>query len=264
MKKLRPLLLVATFASVAACAGQRYRLDVGAMFARATGDVALQSATNSLDLGSNQNDLDRNLGLGDTEPAPYVRAEVDAGPHRARFHGFAIDADGSGQVNDNGNGTSATDNGFGDIDGGSAVSTSLRFFAIGATYAYGIVAEENFRFGAGLALNYYSLDIGARSAVTRESVFTDVLVPMPYLEIEGMLGPLTAGANFGLMSADLGDASGRYLDTEAYLRWQANDQFDFLVGYRYLVLDGAGSASSRDFDADVDVQGLFVGGGVRF
>lgn len=93
---------------------------------------------------------------------------------------------------------------------------------------------------------------------------TDVLVPMPFAEIEGYLGPMTAGANFAFMSADLGDANGIYIDAEAYLRWQATEQFDVMAGYRYLSMDGFGSASSRDFDAEVAVQGFFLGGGARF
>ena len=34
--------------------------------------------------------------------------------------------------------------------------------------------------------------------------------------------------------------------------------------YRYVVLDAYGRATSRDFDADVDVEGLFFGAGIRF
>ena len=36
------------------------------------------------------------------------------------------------------------------------------------------------------------------------------------------------------------------------------------AGYRYILLDGYGQASSRDFDADIDLQGLYISGGIRF
>ncbi len=254
MKKLRPLLLAAGLAALTACAGQSYRVDVGAMFAKATGDIALQNAAGNLVLADNQNDLDRDLGLAGTETSPYLRFETEYERHRVRLHGFGMEGDGSG--------TLAGD--FGNLAAGTQVTTSLEFFAVGATYAYELLREEHYRIAVGAALNYYSLDVAARSTGGREAVETSVLVPMPYAEVEGFLGPLTAGANAGLMSADLGDASGRYLDIESYLRWQATEQFDLMLGYRYLVLDGYGRASARDFDADIDVQGFFVGGGVRF
>ncbi|MBL8729572.1 MAG: hypothetical protein JNM25_14150 [Planctomycetes bacterium] len=254
MKKLHSLLLAATSLAFTACVGQTYRVDVGAMFAKASGNVTLQNSAGNLQLFQEKNFLDNDLGVGDIEPSPYLRLQADQEQHRLRAHGFGVDATGSG--------TLAGD--YGDLAGGSQVTTSLRFLAAGLTYSYEIARDENYRVGVGAALNWYSLDVSARSSVGRESVQTDVLVPMPYLEVEGFLGPLTAGANLGLMSADLGDANGRYIDLETYVRWQAVEQLDVMVGYRYLVMDPAGRASSRDFDADVEIQGFFVGGGVRF
>jgi hypothetical protein len=254
MKKLQSLLLGTALAALASCAGQTYRVDVGAMFAKASGDLTLQNSLGSLQLFQNKNDLDKDLGVGDIEPSPYLRLQADQEKHRLRAHGFGIDATGSG--------TLAGD--YGNLVGGSQVTTSLRFLAAGLTYSYEIARDEHYRVGVGAAFNWYSLDVAARSTVGRESVETDVLVPMPYLEAEGFLGPLTAGANFAFMSADLGDANGQYIDLETYLRWQASDQLDVMVGYRYLVMDPAGRASDRDFDADVEIQGFFVGGGVRF
>jgi hypothetical protein len=254
MKKLRQLLLTATLATFASCVGQVYHVDVGAMFAKASGNIALQNEAGNLPLFANHNDVDDNFGVGDVEPSPYLRVQMDQEKHRVRLHGFGVDANGSGTLS----------GAYGDLVGGSVVTTALDFFAIGATYSWELLREEHYRLGVGAALNWYSLDLAARSSAGRESVQTNVLVPMPYAEIEGYLGAVTAGANMAFMSADLGDANGIYLDAEAYLRWQATEQFDVMAGYRYLSMDGYGRASSRDFDADVDVQGLFLGGGVRF
>jgi hypothetical protein len=92
-----------------------------------------------------------------------------------------------------------------------------------------------------------------------------VFVPMPFAEAE--IYPtdyLSIGANLGLMSADLGDGNGRYWDAEAMARVQATTEIDFLFGYRYQLMDVSGRATSRDFDADLDLRGWFIGGGVRF
>jgi hypothetical protein len=253
MNKASPLLLL-SLPWFCACAGQTYRVDVGPFFAKATGDIALQNAAGSLSLGQNQNDLDRNFGLSDTEPSPYVRLQMDKDRHRVRLHGFAVDGDGEGVLA----------GAYGNIPAGTPVNTSMEFFAIAGNWGYQLLRGENYRFAAGAQAGYYALDVAARSAAGREEVETDVVVPMPFLELEGLFGSLTIGANVALMSADLGDGSGRYLDAEGYVRWSAAKDFDFFAGYRYVVLDAYGRATSRDFDADVDVEGLFFGAGIRF
>jgi hypothetical protein len=253
MNKLASLFLV-LLPCVLGCRGAAYRADVGPFFATGSGDLALQNSSETLQLGQAQNNLDDSLGLGDTEVAPYIRLQLDKERHRVRLHGFGIDADGSGVLT----------NDYGGIVAGAQVSTSMQLFAIAANYGYEMWRGEHYRVALGGQAGFYSLDVAARSSVGRESVATSVLVPMPFAEVEGLFGDLTVGANCALMSADLGDASGRYLDVEGYARWQITKEFDVLAGYRYLVLDAYGIASDRYFDADIDVRGYFFGAGVRF
>ncbi len=253
MKPQTLLLVLSSFALVA-CEGQRYHVHAGPMFARARGEVALQNAGGSLILGNNQNSIDGDLGVGDEEVSPYLRASTDIDRHRVRADGFWLDAEGNGTLGGD----------YGGLAAGSLVSTTLDFYAVGLSYAYQLVREEHFRFAGGAKVGFYSLDVTARSAVGQEEVVTEVFVPMPYIEAEAFFGPVTLGANAAIMAADLGDADGRYWDLEGYASWRIGDDFDVKAGYRYLLLDGAGRASSRDFDADVDVQGVFVSAGVRF
>jgi hypothetical protein len=252
MKK--SLLLVSLLVPLAACAGTTYRGSAGPIFAVTNGEIALQNAGGTLALGDNQNDVDSELGLGDTQAAPYIRLQSDKERHRVRLHGFGFD--------ENGNGTLAGD--YGGIAAGSQVTTSTEFFAIAANYGYELLRGENYRFAVGGQAGYYKLDIAARSPVGREAVSTDVLVPMPFVELELLLGPVTIGANAAIMGADIRDASGRYWDMEGNVRWQATKQFDLMAGYRYVLLDAYGTATSRDFDADVDVQGVFITAGIKF
>ncbi|HEX6813395.1 MAG TPA: hypothetical protein VF384_17385 [Planctomycetota bacterium] len=263
MKKLKTLLLSCFAFGFAACEGPSYQADVGAMFAVASGEVALQNSAGSLDLGSNQNDLDSNMGLGDTEPAPYVRLQMDTDKHRVRLHGFGLDTEGSGTLAGSAPGTGD----FGDILAGTPVTTAMEFFAINANYGYELWRTQDFRIAGGLQLAFYKLDVAARSAAGREEVQTDALVPMPFIEVEGFRGPFTGGFNAGIMALDVGDGSGRYWDAEVYLKLQGEIDravCDVMVGYRYILLDAYGEASGRDFDADVDVQGVFVSAGIKF
>ena len=255
MKKSQTTLLASALVLLASCAPDTYRVDAGAMFVQYHGSIALQDAGGSLALHEERNSLENQMGLGSAEGSPYLRLQWDHEAHRVRTHGFGIEAEGSGVL--------AGD--YGGIPAGSAVTTSLRFFSVAASYSYALLQEPSYRVGVGGQVGFESLSIAARSAGGRESVDTTVFVPMPFAEAEfSPIECLTIGANVGLMSADLGDGNGRYWDAEAMARLQATEDFDLIFGYRYLLMDVFGTATSRDFDADLDMRGWFFGGGVRF
>lgn len=255
MKLQRLVLSVSPFVLVA-CAGQTYRVDAGPMFVRARGEIALAGTISGNQNGAlaGNNGLDNAMGLGDVEASPYLRVESDIDRHRVRAHGFLLDSEGSGTLG----------RPYGNILAGSQVQTSSEFYAFACNYGYEVLRQENLRLAVGAQIGLYGLDIAARSSGGRESVETSAVVPMPFVEAEWFWHDLTVGANLGVMSADLGDANGRYVDFEAYGNWQLDESWGLRAGYRYLVLDGYGRATSRDFDADVDMQGLFVSAGVRF
>ncbi len=236
-----------------ACAGNTYHVDAGVMFARARGEIALQNAGGTLDLGSNQNSLGT-LGLDETEASPYLKVATVHDRHHFEVNGFKLDSEGSGTLTGD----------FGDIVSGTSVSTSLDFLAIAGVYSYELLRNDNLRLGIGAELAFCQLDVAATSGLGSESVTTDVIVPMPYVEAELFLGDFSVGGNFAAMGADLGDGSGRYFDTAFTGRWQVLPEFDLFAGYRYLLLDAYGNASGRDFDSDIEIQGWFFGGGIRF
>jgi len=253
MKQCQTALLFSLLA-LSACTPDLYRVDVGAMFVQGDGAIALQNGSGSLVLHDNQHDLSDNLGLGDTEAAPYLRFEFERELHRVRAHGFGFGSSGSGTLASN----------FGDIPSGSLVDSSMDFFGISATYAYEVLGDENYRVGVGGMLGYYGLDIEARTGALFESVDTDLLVPMPYAEAEYDFGQVVVGANLGFMGADIRDANGRWVDFEAMIRWEPTGKMELLAGYRMIILDAYGQATQRDFDSDLEFEGFVLGGGVRF
>ncbi len=251
MKATRLLLLC--LPGVAACTGQTYHAGAGVIFANARGDVALQNSSGSLVLHDNQNSL-AGLGVDHTEASPYLRFETMQDKHRWRLHGFALDSEGSGEL----------EGGFGDLPAGTSVTTELEFFTVAGSYAYELVHNDTFRLGLGGQLTYAQLDVSASAFGGREQVETSALVPMPYAELDIFLGDVTLGVDGGFMAADLGDADGRYVDVDVAARWYALQDFELMAGYRYFVFDAYGEASSRDFDADVEVRGWYLGGMIRF
>lgn len=240
--------------ALAACAPNVYRADIGAMFIRGEGALALQNAGGSLVLANAQNDFDRDLGLGDMEASPYVRLEWEHDVHRVRAHGFGVESSGIRNLGAD----------FGSIVAGTAVNAEMNLVAAGLSYAYEVAAGRDYRVSLGGQLAYYGLDVAANSGTVTEAVETELAIPMPYAEVEYRLGSLILGLNGSFMAGDFSDANGRYLDFEGLVRWRPSRRFELLAGYRGIVLDAFGRASTRDFDADLDFDGFFIGGGVRF
>ena len=171
-----------------------------------------------------------------------------------RAHGFGYDAEGTGTLT----------NDFGGLVPGSNVTTSLRIFSAVASYDYGIWGNDAFRLGLGGQLGLYTMDVSARSSLGHEEISTEVVVPMPFVDFETYCLGLTFGINGGILVADLGDGDGAYADLEAYSRYQVTNEIDIFGGYRFILVDGSGTADGRDFEGELDVQGWFFGGGIRF
>jgi hypothetical protein len=241
-----------------ACKANSTTVDAGAMVSWLDGSIALQNSSGNLSLGGQRNDLDGDLGMGSTQASPYLRVQWDGHPHRVRAHGFGYDANNTGRLTGD----------YGNIGAGASVSTSIQYLATAASYSYALTGSPHYRVGVGGQLAYYLMNAAVRTGGlggTREEVETDVLVPMPFVEAEFYFrDAFTVGGNLGYMSADLGDAKGHYTDLELWGKFQATKKLDLLFGYRFIAMDGRGQASTRDFDADLHIQGLFVGGGIRF
>ncbi len=241
---------------LAACAPQAFRADVGAAFVRVQGELGLQNSGGSLTLASNMNDVKDQLGTGETDASPYVRFEADWGPHRIKLSGFSHNSTGGGTLV----------GAFGDLPGGTQVFTDLDFANVTASWSYDLMPTSMFRVAPGVQLGYYSLDLTTRAQTLSafENVDTDAITPMPYLEAEIDLGRVSVGANAGVMSAHIRDATGRYWDAEAYVRGTPLDNLEIIGGLRYLLIDAHGNATGRDFDSDIDLFGWFIAGGVKF
>jgi hypothetical protein len=241
---------------LASCVPHTFRADVGAMFVHTHGDVALQNSAGTLGLYAEQNDLHDSLDLGDTEGAPFVRLQADWERHRVKVGLFGFEQEGS----------SILQRDYGNIPAGTAVTTKLQFFNAVAAWSYDLMQGETLRLAPGVQLGYYGFDVAANSAAPAafEKVTTDVVVPEAYVEGEVSLGLLSLNGSLGLMSADLGDANGRYLDLELGALLRPRREFEVIFGYRHIVMDAHGRASDRDFDADVFLSGWFIGGGLRF
>lgn len=253
IRTLIPVLLVLPFTTGCIPTGRAY---VGAAFMKVAGDLALQNAGGSLNLDATQSDIEDDLGAGDADTSPYVRAEADWGPHRVRVSGFGHSSSGTGTL----------DNAFGDLAATTNVASDLEVFNVTGAYTWDLFPTGPFRLGIGAQVGYSSIDITVRDTggVAFERVRTDNYVPMPLLDAEVDLGVVAVGGSLGGFEVDLGDADGRYWDGELFVRASPWSMVEFIGGYRYLSFDSSGEADGRDFDADLELTGWFLAGGIKF
>lgn len=231
------------------------RAYVGASFMKAEGDIGLQNAANTLDLNQALNSLD-SLGTDETSGSAYVRAEADWGPHRVRVSGFGSTPSGDGTLTQP----------FGDLIAGTNVRSQLDYVNITGAYTWDLVPTDLVRVGVGVELGLHRFDllVEDRASSAFESLEADLTLPMPCVDAEVDLGPVSLCANLGAFEIDMGDADGQYFDAEAFARWEPIMGVEFLGGWRSLSVDANGDASGRGFDADFKIAGWFFGGGLTF
>jgi hypothetical protein len=248
-----PRLLGVCLLLLPACAGNTHRFEAGAMFVRPRGDAALQNTAGTLSLPDVQSTLG-DLGAEDTEAAPYISGTTIADVHRIRARSFWWES--------RGNGVLGAD--FGDLPAGSNVDATIDVVAMNGAYSYEMARSEEFRWGLGAALSYTQMDYVLRTAGNTEDLAVDLFMPMPYVEAEWTFGDLALGANLGLMALEIGDNDGVVADFEAQARYRILPELELLGGYRYLRIDADGDAQGRDYAADLELNGLFVGAVLRF
>ncbi|MCA8942225.1 MAG: hypothetical protein KDB80_06650 [Planctomycetes bacterium] len=239
------------------CVGVGARAYVGFTQTEVTGDFSLDSTAGGADLSSIRNDIENDFGITDASPSIWVKAEIEA-PAAGRFSlsGFTYSEQSSGTLT----------NAFGDVPAGSAISTDLKFDNVKAAWTFDALDLEAFYLSPGLAIDVFSIDtrVSSTSPVAFEDVDTLGFVPMLYARSGVDLSLVALDVEAGWMTIDLGDADGDYFDLEGMLRLSVAPAVEVVAGYRYISIDGRGEAEGQRFEADLEMRGWFVGGGVVF
>ena len=231
-------------------------VDVGLMFVSPNGKLSLDSVSGGSSLGTIRNELEDSMDIGDSEVAPFARVMAGYEAHRIHVSAFGFSQDGGGILS----------NDFGDITAGTSINSDLTFWDLKAFYTYDLLGIGPLRIAPGAGINIISTDLDVRtpSGSAFETIETLSPVPMVFLQTELDLEVVSAVAEVGAMNIDLDDADGTWWDIEAYVRVHPWTGFHLLAGYRFIDQDTQGTADGAPFDADLDVQGWIVGGGIVF
>ncbi|MBK8980443.1 MAG: hypothetical protein IPM29_31460 [Planctomycetes bacterium] len=219
-----------------------------------SGDVGLEPSGGGTFV---RTDVDRDLGLGDAANALYGHAQIETVAGNVSVGGFIMSEDGRGSLSQ----------AFGDIPAGTQVDSELDLRNLKAFYSYDLVDVGPVRLAPGIGIDLFDVNASVRS-VGPVSAFeeVDVFAPVPMLFVEGEveLSIVSAEVEVGAMSLDLGDVDGTFLDAEARVVVTPTPFLDLFAGYRYLSIDADGRSEGDRFSANLEVQGFFIGGGVRF
>ncbi len=243
---------------IPACASLHARAYGGLTQATLDGSMALQSSTGNLPLGQNGVNLENEGGVENSEVLPYLRGELGMPIGSVTVSGFAFSETGGGQL--------ASNHQFGDILPGSLISSRVEFLNIKTAVHFDLLSLGVFRFSPGLGLDVFDLDAQISQVGTSnyERIDNVAFVPMLFGQAEVDLGVVAGTLDVGWIDVDLEDADGSYLDLEALVRVNPLKHLELFAGYRFINIDAKGTADSRRFEAEFDLHGWMVGGGVTF
>lgn len=257
---LRSFVVLAAAAGLAilpACAPLQATAQLGYGRVAVSGDIGYVSGSSTASI---KQDVESALGLGDTQGAPYARAVLDTGVQVLSASGFTFSDSGTGVLQGN----------FGSsplLVAGAPVRSELELTNVKGAYTFDIpIVPGIASLQPGIAVDWFDLHVQVRDLIGIATENVDLQAPIPLAFVRGQVevGPVTAVAEVGYMKVDVKDIAATLLDIEALLMVQPTPLLHFFVGYRSLALDGNGTIDGDQFDADITVGGLLIGGGVRF
>lgn len=232
------------------------RIYGGYIETQLTGNLALEPSAGGVSLDTLNVDVEESLGLTESSGSPYGRLDLELGPARVTLSAFQYSESGSGTLNAD----------FGDIVVGTTVNSSLDLLNIKGALTFDLLDFGVFRLSPGIGLDFFDVDMTVRAPSVGQTEEISSLAPVPMLFAQGEVevGPFAAIVDGGWISVDLDEGDGEYWDVEGLLRLTPGAGVEIFGGYRWISIDVQGNDEGQEFAADLELQGWFVGGGLRF
>lgn len=242
-------------AVLSSCSIPGARVQGGYTEVRLSGDAALSPTLGGVPLGTIQNSIEHDLGLGDESGSPYGRVELALGLPRLTASAFRYQEEGTGRLEAN----------FGNISAGTTVDSEMDFLNAKAALTFDIDLGP-VRLSPGAAVDVFDMEMSVvdGTSLIREEVDEVIPVPMPFLQAGLELGAFDLTAEAGAMSLELDDFEGEFFDATALANYEVLPHMEVFAGYRALSIDAEGVVDDQDFDADLLLQGWIIGAGVTF
>jgi hypothetical protein len=255
---MRTTLLLAALAAVAtlpSCFSFGATAHVGYAQLAVDGDIGYVSGSTTASVAQ---DVESAFGLGDDQGRPYARVAADLGVPVIAVSAFTFEESGTGVLQAN----------FGDsgtLIAGTPVESNLEMFNAKGSLAFEIDFGP-ISVAPGVCANYFDLDMRVRDLIGIADERVELNAPVPMVFVRGQVDvAIVSGiVEVGYMAIDVDDVETKFLDVEVLAMVHPTAMLDLFVGYRMLDLDAEGEIDGDTFDADLQIGGFLIGGGVRF
>jgi hypothetical protein len=203
-------------------------------------------------------DVETAFGLGDDQSLPYARAQVDFGVPVLTGSVFRFEESGDGVLQAN----------FGDsgtLVAGTPVTTDFEMFNAKMSATFDISLGP-ITVAPGLAVDYVDLDVRVRDRIGIADERAQLTAPVPLAFVRGQvdLWLVTGVVEVGYMAIDVEDVDTTIFDLEVLAVVHPLPLLDLFAGYRMIDVDADGQVDGDTFDADLQIGGFMIGGGLRF
>lgn len=251
--RIHSLMAVVALATLPSC--YQFAVSAHAGFAQyaVEGDLGYVDGASATSVDQ---DVESAFGLGDDQGIPVGRIAIDTGVPVLSVSGFMFDEQGQGVLQGN----------FGNaFTAGLPVNSDFELTNAKAAYAFQI-GMGPVSISPGIGVDYFDLKLELRDqfGFGRETLELQAPVPIAFLRGEVDLGVVSLLAEGGYMSVDVEDVEVSLLDIEAMLMVKPTAMLDLFVGYRMIEFEGEGEIDGDRTDADFQLGGFMIGGGLRF
>lgn len=208
--------------------------------------------------GGIQQDVESAFGLGDEQGTPYGRAMLDLGVPVLSVSGYRFEESGSGVLEANVGSNPI-------LIPGTPVNTEFELSNIKASVAFEIGLGP-ISVQPGIAVDWFDMHVQVRDTIGIASETLDLSGPVPLLFVRGEVdvGIVDGMIEVGYVEADVDEVDGSLLDIELLVQVRPVGMLTLFAGYQLLLLDANGEVDGDAYDADLQIGGFLIGGGLTW
>lgn len=248
-RRIPTFLSLLVLASMAACSAPSIRATPELAFTKLSGDFAASSGSVSA-----SNDFS-DLGVTDRESHFGARVDLKWGSPHLTFSFAQVDLSGDGTT------TAQLENDGVTIPIGANVATDVELTQGQAIVTFDVLPTDAFELGIGLGIEALHIKGNITESGTGNSIETDETAPIPVVAARAGvgLGPVDVSLLAAGMQLDIGDDDVTFLDLDLQASVGIFSHGELVVGYRRWKADVEYQDGGDQIEADLTLDGPYIG-----
>lgn len=247
-----PLLLAALPAALAlgSCGSPKASITPFLASVGLDGDIAIGDNNN----GTVSSSFDQ-LGIEDEEAVFGGLVRLGFGGTELSVSGYGVDFEGTGTAE----GTFEYDGNI--IVAGTDVNTKIDLQTARALFTWDIIPGSGLDIGIGIGATLIDLKLDIEEVGGMNSIETDELIPVPLIgaRVAWTWGPVDLRADAGGLVIEYDEAEAAVYDVGIQAAVDFLGIGDLVAGYKFMKIDAKYEDSDALVDADLDLNGYYVG-----